>query len=152
MIVLAAIVIVVLTVAYIAYPLAKKLWESEDDSFGKLKVVDTITGSEDLEELYSQRDATYSAIEELEFDVMSGTLSKKDSDELKQSYKVKAVSILKEIDEKEKDTGLDGEIERQISELRQGETICCPQCGEQCREDDRFCVQCGTALHMESLE
>ena len=152
MIVLAAIVIVVLTVAYIAYPLAKKLWGSEDDSFGKLKLLNAITGHEDLEELYSQRDATYSAIEELEFDVKSGTLSNEDSDALKQSYKAKAVSILKEIDDKEKGAGLDGDIEKQIQQLRQGETIYCPQCGEQCREDDKFCVECGAELHTERSE
>ncbi len=157
MIVLAALIIVVLTVAYIAYPVVKRLREgvevaAEDDSLRKLKRLNIFTENEELEELYSQRDATYSAIEELEFDVKSGTLSNKDSDELKQSYKAKAVSILKEIDDKEKGAGLDGDIERQIQQLRQGETIYCPQCGEQCREDDKFCVQCGAELHIERLE
>lgn len=157
MIILAAVVIVVLMVAYIAWPIVKKFREgaevvAEGDSLRKLKKWSKFTENEELGELYSQRDATYSAIEELEFDLKSGTLSNEDFDVLKQSYKAKAVSILKEIDDKEKGPGLDGEIEGQILELRQSKANFCPQCGERCREDDKFCVQCGADLCTGRLE
>ena len=136
MIIFAAIVIVVLTAAFIAWPWLKRYFgggetAADYDYSGKFESVGKYSENEELEELYSQRDATYSAIEELEFDVKSGILSNEDSDALKQSYKVKAVSILKEIDDKEKGTGLDEDIERQIQELRQEETIFC-ECMDSC--------------------
>jgi uncharacterized membrane protein YvbJ len=149
--VLAALVIVILTAAYIAWPWLKRYLESaevvtDDDYSRKLETLGEFPENEELAKLYLQRDATYAAIEELEFDVKSGTLSDEDSDELKQSYEAKAESIIKEIDGKEKDDGQDSEIERQIMELRQGVTSFCPQCGEETRKDDKFCVQCGAKL------
>jgi predicted RNA-binding Zn-ribbon protein involved in translation (DUF1610 family) len=151
--VLSALVIIILTAAYIAWPWLKRYLESveivtEDDSVRKLETLREFPENEGLVELYSQRDATYAAIEELEFDVKSGTLSDEDSNELKQSYKAKGESIIKEIDNKEKSAGQDSEIERQIMELRQGVTSFCPQCGEETRKDDKFCVQCGAELNI----
>ncbi len=74
---------------------------------------------EQLLELHSKRDATYSAIKELEFDFRAGSLSTKDYRDLEASYKRKAISTLKDIDDWEKGSGIEDEIERQVMEMRQ---------------------------------
>ena len=55
--------------------------------------------SQVLDELLIQKDATYSAIKELEFDHATGNLSKQDYRELASRYEDKAVALLKTIDE-----------------------------------------------------
>lgn len=52
-----------------------------------------------LENLVSQKEHTYAAIKELDFDYNMGKLSEEDYQELKKQYKQKAVDILKQIDE-----------------------------------------------------
>jgi hypothetical protein len=151
MIIFAQIIIIVLTAAFIAWPWLMEFFEggeavTESGSFARLKRKGKFAENEKLETLYSERDAVHAAIEELEFDVESGTLSNEDFDELKKNYEAEAAPILKEIYDKEKDPGQDDEIERQIMELRKGVTNFCPECGEKCREDDKFCVQCGAKL------
>lgn len=52
-----------------------------------------------LQQLCFQRDATYSAMKELDFDLAMGNLSKQDHQQLQERYKRKAVAILKRIDD-----------------------------------------------------
>ncbi len=52
-----------------------------------------------LQRLYFQRDATYSAMKELDFDLAMGNLSTQDHQQLQDRYKRKAVAILKRIDD-----------------------------------------------------
>jgi hypothetical protein len=103
--VLTILVLIVLAIVFIAWPWLKRLLSGaevvvDDDSLKKLDGSDKVTENEELMKLYSQRDAVFAAIEELEFDVESGTISNEDFDALKQSYRAKAASILKEIDVK----------------------------------------------------
>jgi hypothetical protein len=160
MTVFVTLVLLALTVAVVGYPLFRKHRESLMES----------AEDEQLTELYSKRDSTYSAIKELEFDLSSGSLSKEDHGNLEASYKMKALSLLKEIDDLEKGTSAEEEIERQVLELRQarddlekGTTVdediereiqklrqargvFCPQCGASCQKGDKFCFECGTGL------
>lgn len=71
-----------------------------------------------LLQLHAERDAVYSAIKELEFDFKSGSLSAKDYHDLEASYKRKAISYLKDIDDWEKGSGIEDEIERRVMEMR----------------------------------
>ncbi len=137
MTVLVAIGIAVLAFAFIAYPLFKQ---------GSRKSPAKPVEDEQLRELYSRRDVIYSAIKELEFDFKSGSLSAEDYRDLEASYKRKAISILKDIDDLGKGSKVEDEIERQVLELRQAKGLFCPQCGARCHEGDRFCSQCGTSL------
>lgn len=132
-----------LVVVFVAYPLRRP------------KPLDSLVeAAEDaqLGELYSKRDATYSAFEELKFDLESGSLSEEDYRDLETKYQSKAISILREIDDLKKGTkGTEGtkaddEIERQVLELRQARALVCPQCGARRQQGDRFCPQCGTSL------
>lgn len=59
---------------------------------------DALSLGERLSELESRREALYGAIKELEFDYRMGKLSEADYEELDASYKLEAISLLKEID------------------------------------------------------
>jgi len=135
MTVFVALVLAVLTFAFIVYPLFKQRSRSVD-----------LVKDEKLQELHSKRDTTYSMLKELEFDFQSGYLTEEDYQDLETRYKTKAISILRDIDDLEKSSEVEEEIERQILELRQGKGRFCTQCGAGCREDDRFCSHCGTSL------
>jgi len=130
-----ALVLTVLTFAFVVYPLFKQRPSSVNS-----------VEDEKLRELCSRRDTTYSMLKELEFDFQSGTLTKEDYLDLEASYKRKAISILRDIDNWEKDANIEEEIEKQVQDLRQGAGQLCPQCGARCQEVDRFCSHCGASL------
>lgn len=134
MTVFVALVLTVLTFAFIAYPLFKQRSRSVN-----------VAENEKLQELYSMRDTTYAMLKELEFDFQSGLLTEEDYWELEARYKKKAVSVLKGIDDLEKGSEVEEEIEKQVLELR-GKKRFCPRCGTRCQEGDRFCSSCGTKL------
>ncbi len=138
MTVFVALVLAVLTFAFIIYPLLKQ----------KSPSVDSVE-DEKLQELLSNRDTTYSMLKELEFDFQSGILTDEDYRDLEARYKRKAISVLRDINDLEKGTEVEEEIERQVLELRRSKGQFCPQCGAGCQEDDRFCSRCGTSLSKE---
>ncbi len=136
MTVFVALVLTVLTFAFVTYPLFKPRSRSVNTD-----------ENERLRELSSKRDTTYSMLKELEFDFQSGILTEEDYQDLETRYKRKAVSILRNIDDLEKGNQVEEEIERQVLELRQGKDRFCPQCGMRRREGDRFCSDCGASLN-----
>ena len=130
-----AILLTVLSFAFITYPFFKRRLSSVDAG-----------DDEKLQELHSKRDTTYSMLKELEFDFQSGILTEEDYQDLETRYKRKAISILRNVDELEKDSNVEEEIERQVRELRQKKGRFCPQCGARLQKDDHFCSRCGTSL------
>jgi len=130
-----ALVLAVLTFAFITYPFFRR----------RSRSVDSVE-DEKLQELHSKRDTTYSMLKELEFDFQSGILTGKDYRDLEAKYKRKAVSLLKDIDGLKKDTGVEEQIEKQVMELRRSKGRFCPQCGGGYQEGDRFCSHCGKSL------
>ena len=131
-----SIVLAVLTFAVIIYPLFRQRLRSVNSG-----------EDEKLRELYSKRDTAYSMLKELEFDFQSGTLTKEDYQELEARYKRKAIPIIRNIDDMEKGTGVEEEIEKRVLKLRRGKGRFCPQCGARYQGDDRFCSHCGTSLN-----
>ncbi|TET18382.1 MAG: zinc ribbon domain-containing protein [Dehalococcoidia bacterium] len=103
-----ALILAALAFVIMAYPLFRQR-PSPTDS----------VEDERLLELHAKRDAVYSAIKELEFDFKSGSLSAKDYHDLEASYKRKAISSLKDIDDWEKGSTVEDEIERQVMAMRQ---------------------------------
>lgn len=77
---------------YVAWPLLVSRNEQQPDR------AEDERGSA-LDELLVEKDATYSAIKELEFDHAMGNLSRQDYQELVSRYEDKAVALLKTIDE-----------------------------------------------------
>ncbi|MAF85182.1 MAG: c-type cytochrome biogenesis protein CcmI [Dehalococcoidales bacterium] len=130
-----ALVLTVLTFAFVTYPLLKRRTPSANS-----------VEDEKLQEVYAKRDTTYSMLKELEFDFQSGILTEEDYRNLEAKYKGKAISILKDINNLKKGSDVEEEIEKKILELRRGEGRFCPQCGAGYLDDDRFCSRCGTSL------
>ncbi len=99
-------------IAFIAYPLFNlprgKFTESENE----------------WDALIAQRDATYEALRDLDFDFQLGKLSKVDYDALRDKYKTRAAYILQQIDAlagaNAGSNGKDAEvqIEAQVAQLR----------------------------------
>ena len=135
MTILFALLLTVLVFAFVSYPLLKRRSYSGDPA-----------DTDELGELYSKRDTTYSMIKELEFDLQSGTLNEADHEDLSEKYKTKAVSLLRDIDNVEQGSDVEMEIEKQILELRRGKGRFCSQCVVKVQGSDRFCSQCGTSL------
>ncbi|MBF8304114.1 MAG: zinc-ribbon protein [Dehalococcoidia bacterium] len=110
MIYVAAIFIIAIVGFVVAYPLWKKSPTSK------------VAGSAPNEELLAQKEATYAALKELEFDYALGNLTPQDHAELEIKYKDKAVSILKQLDAREskraKPHSAVDEIEAEVLRLR----------------------------------
>lgn len=138
MTILVALVLTVLTFAFIVYPLLRQ----------RLGTVDSVE-DEQLQELHSKRDTAYSMLKELEFDFKSGNLTEEDYRDLETRYKRKAVSILRDIDNLKQDVSVDDKIEKQVLALRQNKGRFCPQCGARSKDGDRFCASCGANLGQE---
>jgi hypothetical protein len=89
---------------YVAWPLL----------FGRARPEEYLglEGSEPvLQRLYFQRDTTYSAMKELDFDLEMGNLSQSDHQRLQDRYKRKAVAILKRIDDAKSGKLVHGELD-----------------------------------------
>ncbi|MFC2018614.1 zinc-ribbon domain-containing protein [Chloroflexota bacterium] len=133
-----ALLLTVLTFAFVIYPFFKRRVPSLEPE-----------ADETLRELTSQRDTTYSMLKELEFDFQSGVLTEADYRDLEARYKKKALPILKGMDDLKKGTAIEDEIEEQVRALRCNKTRFCPKCGAETQEDDSFCSHCGAGLKRE---
>jgi hypothetical protein len=103
-------------IAFIAYP----LFDPRRGTF--------VESASVLDTLIAQRDATYDALRDLDFDFQLGKLSKVDYDTLRDKYKARAAYILQQIDAlagtPPDSNGKDAEaqIEAQVAQLRRAKT------------------------------
>jgi predicted nucleic acid-binding Zn ribbon protein len=145
-----AAILALATAFYIAYPLlaGTTRW-----------VPRTTPKARRLEELFSQRESTYAAIKELDFEYQIGNLTDQDYRELRERYEQKAISLLRNIDEAQQKDDLDERIERQVQALRKHRlrepapekgkaAASCPQCGSPLKQGAKFCSECGAALSL----
>lgn len=119
-----------IAIAIAAYPLFKFDLQ--------LKRVPTIDAA--LENLLSEREATYSAIKDLEFDHAQGKISEADFTDLHAKYETKALGILQQLHSFGKPAVRS--VERPLHLPDSG----CPRCGEPFHWSDKFCRSCGEAL------
>ncbi|MBI5035124.1 MAG: zinc ribbon domain-containing protein [Chloroflexi bacterium] len=147
MITVAIALVIVGSIALVAYPLFRR---SEDLDVAFVGVSDPV-----YENLVTQRDATYSAIKDLENDHAMGKLSDHDYRSLRAKYEMKAVAILQELDafsgskSDHTPTANDELIESEVARLRRNSAsgaMNCPKCGTAHTADDVFCAKCGTSL------
>jgi len=123
-------IMTILATGFVVYPLFQRS-KGEPVSVGRRK----------LEGLLWEKQATYLALKDLEFDRAMGKLSEADYQELSQRYKGKAISILKRLDERE------AEIEAEVAKIRaQRGSMACPRCQATLRPEAKFCSACGSAL------
>ncbi|MCL5256196.1 MAG: zinc ribbon domain-containing protein [Chloroflexi bacterium] len=120
----------------------------------------------DLDDLLAEKDATYAAIKELEFDHDTGNLSDSDFEELREQQKGHAIGLLKRIEsaeenmsraERRSDTR---RVERPKAQTSARAAVAktgprsdqqtarryCTKCGKQYQPGDRFCGGCGAEL------
>lgn len=147
MVTIAIAVMIVAAMGIVAWPYLND-GRGLDPAFAK-------TADPALENLVIQRDATYAAIKDLEFDHAMGKLSDADYGSMRAKYETKAVGILQELDQfkatqkRAPQPGeSDAEIERQVKVLRRGTAAPtrCPKCGTPYGPDDAFCAKCGESL------
>lgn len=77
---------------FVAWPLL--IGRTREEEFFETEQAEPV-----LQRLLFQRDTTYAAMKELEFDRATGNLSEQDFEQLYERYKRKAVAILKRIDD-----------------------------------------------------
>src|SRR5512141_788677 len=112
MVTVAIALMIVVAVAVVAWPLFNRMDESET-------ILDR-AGDPVVEGLVGQRDATYAAIKELEFDHETGKLSDTDYRSMRAKMETKAVAVLQELDARHVTAGENGDadgdlvIEREI--------------------------------------
>ncbi len=94
-----------------------------------------------LESLLSQREATYGAIKDLEFDHAQRKISDADYADLRAKYETKAISILQQLESFGK---LPLKVDERPLHLPHNG---CPQCGEPYQWEDKFCRSCGAPLN-----
>lgn len=89
--ILVLVLLIIVAVAFVvAYPLWKPRPAAKADDAGQ------------NDELLAQKESTYTALKELEFDYALGNLTPEDHRTLEEKYKDRAVNILKQIDERSK--------------------------------------------------
>lgn len=93
-----------------------------------------------LENLLSAREATYSAIKDLESDHAQGKLSDADYHTLRSKYETKAIAILQQLDLVESNSM----VKPQPVAMSDGNK--CAHCGEPFGVKDKFCRRCGANL------
>lgn len=145
MITIAIALVIVAAIAFVAYPLFQR---SDELDVAFVGLTDPV-----YENLIVQRDATYSAIKDLENDHAMGKLSDGDYRSLRVKYESKAVAILQELDglkgspQPESMLTRERSIEEEVKRLRRsaGEGKCV-KCGTPHAPDDVFCAKCGASL------
>jgi hypothetical protein len=147
MVMLGTAIMIVAAFAIVAYPYFKTSREL-DISFAS--ATDPV-----VETLVVQRDATYAAIKDLEFDHAMSKLSDVDYKSLRAKYEAKAVALLQELDSMAAThrrnphmTLTDESIEAQVHQLRGGasKVVVCGKCGVRAAPSDRFCAKCGALV------
>ena len=123
------------------------------------------------DDLVSQRDTTYQALKELEFEYNLGNLSDADYADLRERYRTQAAGILQRLDaatehidpEDAPPAALEAPSGRACPSCHEaiveGDTYCarcgerlgahCRDCGQPVLEEDRFCPACGRPLEVE---
>lgn len=141
------ILIVAGVIAIIAVPVVR----------GKVQTGTVLDDPEDPQSsLLWQKESSYAAIRELDFDYHTGKISEGDYEELYGSLKADALRAIKGIEEGESEyqRELDVELEEEIKERRgiqtkqggedEGDAGVCPACGAGATAGSKFCFSCGT--------
>ncbi len=133
---IAAMILAAAAIAFVGYPLFKPK-PLEFDGLG-------IEDETIEDELVDQKEATFAAITELDFDHAMGNLSDQDHNELRDRYKLKALTLMKQIDEVEK--ARPPESPAATGQIEGTARVFCSGCGAKIDPDKLFCPKCGKSL------
>lgn len=95
------------------------------------------------DDLVSQRDTTYQALQELEFEYNLGNLSDADYADLRERYRTQAARILRKLDAATEDVDCE---DPPPAVLAGSPGMACPSCREATVEGDAYCARCGERL------
>lgn len=109
----AMVTLTLLVATLIIYPLIAKGKDAETDSPSK----------DNLNHLLLQKESSYLALKELEFDHTMGKLSQQDYERLRSKLERTTLSLLEEIDRPKQKKGKEKEIEREIDEEIEKEVL-----------------------------
>ncbi len=129
---MSAILIVVLAIFAISISLYP-LFELERRPAPAIATIDPT-----LENLLSAREATYSAIKDLEADHAMGKLSDEDYGNMRAKYEAKALTILQKLDA--------AQVNVQPAQHAAVPDGACPQCGASVAAEAKFCRRCGASV------
>jgi hypothetical protein len=129
---------IVISVAYVALPYFRKKTISQSDTAKK---------NGRLTDLHSRRDTLLAAIKEIEFDHAMGKISTQDFAEMNARYREEAVAVLKRIDALNGSNGAAQKLEAELRAARKASRrTLCSACGGAIDAKDRFCSHCGQRL------
>ncbi len=114
------ILILLAVIAVISYPFFSKKKKPEE-------VLTEIDNEKTI--LLKQKEYSYAAIKELEFDYNTGKISKEDYNILSNRYKAEAINIIRKLETEQ--------TSKKVSKLF------CTECGQKYKEDSQFCTNCG---------
>ena len=166
-------IITALVALYIALPFFLRKKYYVNDTLASSQSVNQSSVADRLISLNNQKETLYSAIRDIDFDYGLGKLSKDDYEELNNKYRDEAASVLKQIDDLEKEGGVqtfDQELEQEILSYRKVSTSSigddaileeeisvfraaninkqtCSECGAEYTLEDAFCSKCGVKLN-----
>ena len=95
------------------------------------------------DDLVSQRDTTYQALKELEFEYNLGNLSDADYADLRERYRTQAAGVLQKLDTATEHIDLE---DAPPAALAGSPGTRCPSCSEAIVEGDSYCARCGARL------
>jgi len=96
----------------------------------------------EISDLLYRKEAIYTALKDLEFDMRTGKIGKEDYEELKASLEAEAVSMISRIDDAAK--GAPTVAKGEKPEKKKGKF--CPECGSRLEKLSKFCPDCGQKL------
>ncbi|MDH5508923.1 MAG: zinc ribbon domain-containing protein [Nitrospinota bacterium] len=96
----------------------------------------------ELSDLLYRKEAAYTALKDLDFDMRTGKIGQEDYDGMKRSLEAEAISLLGIIDSIAKGkatTAVDGKTDRKRGKF-------CPECGARVEKTHKFCPECANKL------
>ncbi len=146
MLIVSAILLAAVAMFAVAYPIVLRSRSARPAA---------VSAQEALDELLAQRDATFQALRELNFDHRVGKITDGDFVAFEAHLKQAAANSLRALDGME--TEIDEELDRVIEHtVRQRHAALvaggrpCPACGKPASPEDKFCAACGAALPAET--
>src|SRR5680860_750028 len=129
---LVKVVMALAVVVYVGYPLLRERWVEEETEM-----------PEEMSDLYHRKEATYSALKELEFDYRTGKLSESDFRELEDRYRADGVEIREAATIKR---GSGAPVRESASAPVVPAAGLCGSCGAVNAESAKFCGSCGVKV------
>jgi len=132
------IVFEILVVVAVLTAIAIPLFRPVDDEYILAQKLSLEEGDQYHQLLY-KKENFLSTLKDLEFEYETGKLSKEDFDETKEDFELKAIQVIKEIEEMEK-----AAKEAVSKPKKKGkQDLFCTSCGKKVGSDAKFCPSCG---------